>query len=207
VVKGGVPPEWEALFKRSPGLVLGFHGCDKAVAERVLSGEDQHLKASANDYDWLGGGIYFWESDPWRALEFASNAKDSPHLTKGKITEPYVVGAVISLGLCCNLLESSALDELHKAYEFLGAASEVTGTSLPRNRGRDLGQRYLDRAVIEAMHRLRDKNGLSPYQSVRAAFIEGNSLYEGAGFNARNHIQIAVRDAQCILGYFRLRGL
>lgn len=45
------------------------------------------------------------------------------------------------------------------------------------------------------------------YQSVRAAFLEGEPLYDGAGFKAKNHIQIAVRDTDCILGYFRLPGL
>ena len=38
--------------------IVGFHGCEKDIAEKVLSGKNV-LKASENDYDWLGTGIYF----------------------------------------------------------------------------------------------------------------------------------------------------
>jgi hypothetical protein len=40
--------------------VLGYHGCDKSVANKVFGGKSL-LVASANDDDWLGHGIYFWE--------------------------------------------------------------------------------------------------------------------------------------------------
>lgn len=33
--------------------VVGYHGCDAAVAERVLAGKAE-LKISTNPYDWLG---------------------------------------------------------------------------------------------------------------------------------------------------------
>jgi hypothetical protein len=32
------------------------------------------FKPSNNDYDWLGPGIYFWEANPLRGLEFAEEA-------------------------------------------------------------------------------------------------------------------------------------
>jgi len=32
-----------------------------------------------------------------------------------------------------------------------------------------------------------------PFDGVRAAFLEGPSLYEGSGFRRRNHIQLAIR--------------
>ena len=49
-------------------IVIGYHGCNENVAKRVLDGEP--LKASKNDYDWLGHGVYFWEFGAIRALEF-----------------------------------------------------------------------------------------------------------------------------------------
>lgn len=49
-------------------LVLGYHGCDQSVADRVLAGEDM-LKKSEKHYDWLGSGIYFWEHGPERAMD------------------------------------------------------------------------------------------------------------------------------------------
>ena len=51
--------------------VLGYHGCDPAFAEKLLSGEVpiNDWKPSTNDYDWLGHGIYFWEYAPERAFQ------------------------------------------------------------------------------------------------------------------------------------------
>lgn len=51
-------------------IIIGFHGCEKSIAERVIIGKTD-LMPSDNMYDWLGGGIYFWENDPIRAFEFA----------------------------------------------------------------------------------------------------------------------------------------
>lgn len=48
----------ETLYSRRSNLVIGFHGCDKSVVNKVIVGED-NLIASTNDYDWLGHGIYF----------------------------------------------------------------------------------------------------------------------------------------------------
>ena len=40
------------------------------------------------------------------------------------------------------------------------------------------------------------------YDSARAVFFEGNEIYPSAGFKQKNHIQIAVRNPNCIKGYF-----
>lgn len=29
------------------------------------------MRSSDNDYDWLGPGIYFWENNPKRAIDYA----------------------------------------------------------------------------------------------------------------------------------------
>ena len=41
------------------------------------------------------------------------------------------------------------------------------------------------------------------YHSVRGAFIEGPQLYPDSNFHEKNHIQICVRNPNCIKGYFR----
>ncbi len=194
---------WQ-LYKRHPSFVLGFHGCDRSIGESVLEGRTA-LQTSENPYDWLGSGIYFWEGNPERAMQFATDAaRGNSKLTKGWIRDPFVVGAVIDLGLCCNLMESSALAELATAHKVLVAACQTTNTVVPANRGgEDKLVRHLDKAVIEAMHQLRDDNGLPPYDSVRSAFFEGGDLYPGAGFTAKAHIQLAIRSPSCIRGYFR----
>lgn len=63
-------------------FVLGYHGCDAAVAEQVLRG--RNFRHSNNDYDWLGG-VYFWEANPRRGLEWARELK---RRGRGRIDKP-----------------------------------------------------------------------------------------------------------------------
>jgi hypothetical protein len=196
------------LYQRLPGLVLGFHGCDREVGEAILCGSVQHLIQSENKYDWLGSGIYFWENDPLRAWEFAEEGNRKPKHQRGHIAEPFVIGAVIDLGFCLNLTDRRALDELSVAYDTL-KLSYSSGEQMPENKGSNFGARFRDRAVIEMLHATRgildeeEPGTLPQYDSVRSPFPEGDFLYEGAGFQAKNHIQIAVRNTSCIKGYFR----
>ena len=44
------PQSWER-YEVYPSFVLGFHGCDRAIGEAVLSGAIPHLAPSRNDYD------------------------------------------------------------------------------------------------------------------------------------------------------------
>lgn len=182
--------------------MLGFHGCDEKVGEAILSGSTKHLKRSQNAYDWLGGGIYFWENDPQRAFEFAEDVRENPKKSKGVIKKSFVVGAVIDLRMCCNLLDRCALDELGDSYDFLESMSEATGEPLPAN-NRERMARHLDCLVIETMHELRENEGLESYDTVRGAIWEGGELYAGAHIEKLNHVQIAVRNTECIKGYFR----
>lgn len=196
------------LYRRLPGLVLGFHGCDASVGEKILRGEAKHLTHSENSYDWLGSGIYFWENDPQRALEFARKGHAKHKATKGHIAKPFVLGAVIDLGFCLNLLDRVALEELKEAHLTLLASYRTSTAPMPVNKGEGFGARFLDRAVVETLHEARAfldaiDGGFPPYESVRAAFPEGERLYDGAGFQAENHIQIAILNVACIKGYFR----
>jgi hypothetical protein len=45
---------------------------------------------------------------------------------------------------------------------------------------------------------------LRPYDTVYGVFEEGGSLFEGSGFREKTHAQIAVRNTEFILGYFRV---
>lgn len=199
------PSRYEIL----PGLILAFHGTDKQTVEKVLAGKE-HLEESQNAYDWLGHGIYFWEYSPQRALEFAQQSKTDKKITKGTIKHPAVIGAVIDPGTCLNLLEASAISKLKEAYEVI----KLIEDPLPENKGGiDKRARFLDCAVIEVVHKLREpgkgalsklKPSLNPYDTVRGAFWEGDELYPGAGFSEKNHVQICVRNPDCIKGYFRV---
>ena len=78
------------MYSKSHTLVFGFHGCDQSLIEPVITNKIQ-LKPSRNEYDWLGFGIYFWENDVSRALEWAQQIKDNPEKYRQKITKPAVL--------------------------------------------------------------------------------------------------------------------
>ncbi len=195
------------MYDVLPSFALGFHGCDKRVADAVFAGGDS-LKPSENDYDWLGHGIYFWENSPERALDYARTLTRYPRRSRGKITEPTVVGAVIDLGRCLNLLDAESIELVKNGHQTLRSAMSKAGAAMPANRApkgsKELLLRNLDCAVVEFVHEIRRRDGRPPFDSVRAAFIEGEPLYENAGFHDRTHIQICVRDPRCIKGYFRV---
>ncbi|BCG58515.1 hypothetical protein [Paenibacillus sp. URB8-2] len=196
------------MYSNLPNFILGFHGCDNTVAERILLHNDQ-MRPSDNDYDWLGPGIYFWENNPQRALAYAQMLKDKPHRVKNPIHEPASIGAILDLGHCLNLLEQNSLDVLKRGYEILQLKMNNLGTTLPVNKfgqgneSEDLLLRFLDCAVIQAVHEYNKENNQRPYDTVRGVFFEGKDLYPGAGFRERNHIQVCVINPNCIKGYFK----
>lgn len=196
-----------SVYSRLPAFVLGFHGCDRSIAERILGGKSSHLISSNNEYDWLGSGIYFWENSPGRALEYAALLKRQKRKTGPQIVNPAVIGAIIDLGDCLNLLDAAHVRIVKSGYEQLVQACHIDGQPVPQNMpsaGRnDFPLRKLDCAVINYVHAIRRKASLAAYDSVRAAFVEGKPLYPKAGFCEQNHIQICVRNSDSIKGYFR----
>jgi hypothetical protein len=93
------------------------------------------------------------------------------------------------------------------AYQSLVTATANAGRPLPENKplrgSRELLLRYLDCATINLCTELRKKTRLPAFDTVRAAFIEGEPLYKNAGFCDRNHIQVCVLNHRNIKGYFR----
>jgi len=191
------------LDPTSTTFVLGYHGCDETVAELVFSGKSP-LSASENEYDWLGHGIYFWEHNAQRAFEFACELRDHPRSGRRKIKRPAVVGAIIDLGFCLNLLDNRFINMVKQAHSDLVLLHKKAREPIPQNSGgSDLLMRRLDCSVIELLHANRRGRNEPPFDAVRAAFIEGNRIYQGAGFREKNHIQICVRTLGSIKGYFR----
>jgi hypothetical protein len=186
-------------------LVVGFHGCDEDIAEKVIGGKDI-LHPSRNKYDWLGWGIYFWENDPERALDFA---KELRKRSEGKIKKPSVVGAIINLGHCLDLTTMEGVKRIKTMYSQIKNQIKDP-VSLPANRpgigggiNGDIFLRDLDCYVIESLHRMNEELKQPVYDSVRAGFWEGAPLYPNAGFREKNHIQLCVRSERNIIAYFR----
>ena len=150
----------------------------------------------------MGEGIYFWESSPARALDFASERAQGGRNSRGDISEPFVVGAILNLGRCFSTTEMTALARLQNAYQSLVAYTRSNDIPLPTN-GQTLKTRRLDYAAFNLMHTLADIEGRAPYDTIRPAFWEGGELFPGSGFRQADHTQICVRNLDCVLGYFR----
>ena len=197
---------------RLPGWILGFHGCDHRVAEQLLAGKDEIL-ASSNAYDWLGAGAYFWENNPSRALAWAKFLASPAYSGPRKIKQPAVIGAIIDPGLCLDLTEEASLTLIQQAHANLVRAYSGIESPMPVNEpghpsDNDFVKRYLDCAVINFLHQTRAIAVLEPFDTVRAPFLEGGPLYEGAKIAAKTHVQWCVRSPKRgIIGYFRPRNL
>lgn len=194
-----------SIYTNLPNLIIGFHGCDIETYKKVME-NNESLKPSNNDYDWLGNGIYFWEQDLNRAWEWAEKAQQR---TRGEIKAPAVIGAVIDLGFCLNLLDDGCIAILQNQYNIFKVSAEIANKTIPKNtnigNNTDLLIRKLDCAVIESLHHQREISNEQPFDSVRGVFLEGEPIYPTSGFMKHSHIQICVRNPNCIKGFFAPR--
>lgn len=160
-----------------PFTVVGFHSCDRKVGLKVLNG-DEDLLPSQNSWDWLSAGIYFWEQNPLRALEYAEeNARRK---------------------------QSGSLQILSQAHKGLSQLIRESGGKMPVNKK---DNRALDCAVIQFIHKSNIEEGKESYDTVRCAFPEGDEAYEGASITSRLHIQVCVKNTNLIKGLFLPRPL
>lgn len=186
-----------------PFEVTGFHSCDISTGLRVLNGKMQ-LKPSANKWDWLGGGIYFWEQNPARALQYAIESSQGNQFNRIPIKTPFVIGAIIELGNCLNLTETDSLSILHEAYYNLLQVVKEAGKEMPVNKNNN---RALDCAVIQFIHQSNKQAGKEPFDTIRCAFPEGGEVFPGSSITSRQHIQVCVINPEKIKGYFLPRPL
>lgn len=190
------------MYLTKPAYVFGFHGLDKNVGKAVINGKTE-LKHSTNAYDWLGHGVYFWENSYERARQYAIEDSQRKH---SKIKTPFVIGAIIDLGECLDLLDKKCLDLLAVAYKEMALTLSEAGEDLPTNApfgltDFDFKKRELDCAVIRYAIEMAADDGIK-FDSVRAAFWEGDELYPNAGFKTHNHIQLCIINPDCIKGVF-----
>ncbi len=184
----------------SSTFVLGYHGCDRTVGEKLLAGED--FKKSENSYDWLGSGIYFWENNPKRGLDFAKEMSKQERF-KARYKEPYVVGAIIEYRNCLDLSTLAGLGYIQEAYKSLKNLLDKVQEDMPIN---DKGYlSHLDCAVINHLHTMIEETKGVPIDTIKGVFIEGDPVYPTAKFHKKTHIQICVRNPECIKGVFRVK--
>ena len=204
------------MYYSKSNLILGFHGCDESVRDRLLM-KPNRINQSEKPYDWLGHGVYFWENNYDRAVQWAKDKEK-----KGDIEKAAVIGAVLTLDYCLDFTDSRYIEMINSYYLLMELYYNQIGKELPKNKDiksdihKDKIIRELDCAVIEYMHhtiseqaKLEIKNrGFSNYKifdTTRGIFTEGGPAFPGAGIQNKSHIQICVRNLNCIKGFFMPR--
>ena len=178
-------------------FALGYHGCENEVADRIIA-HNEEFTLSTNQNDWLGDGVYFWEANPYKALDWAKEKK---------FERPAVVGAIIDLGNCLDLLNQNDQDEVSRSFDDLKKSFEALGESnpLPENNIKT-GNHVLDCMVINNLHQDNIFQQIPPYDTVRGMFqeVSARALYHTSAIFRGSHIQISVRNAKAsIKGDFR----
>jgi hypothetical protein len=172
--------------------VIGYHGTRRSTALRVVQGLEG-LKRSENDDDWLGHGVYFWEYAPKQAWAWAERRRQQQHRDE----DVAVLGSMIRLGNCFDLLDPDNLDELagfRREYE----RSERQAHRSPKENHNK--SKYLDCAVFEFAYAVFEAE-VDAVDTCRAVFVPSDErLWTRSGVHRHAHIQLCVRNPQCILG-------
>lgn len=170
---------------------VGYHGTSAANAAQILA---TGWIPSGSRADWLGHGIYFFESQG-RAWQWVS-AAGAPDQTVIRARFRFPPGRLLDLtdpaGIA--LLASYARD-----FE----ASLSPGVAATLANDDDNSLLYLDCALIDFTVQLLALRDGIVVSAVRGAYEEGlpvHQLRSGAATRVRSfsHVQLAVRDPACI---------
>lgn len=166
------------MAHHQPFSVVGYHSCDREVGLKVLNGEMQ-LNPSNNPWDWLGYGVYFWEQSPDKALHYAEKCARGKQKYNGRIKNPFVIGAIIELGNCLNIVEPNSIGIVKAAHKGLDKIVRELGFEMPVNNG---SNRKLDCATIQYVHHSNNQENIPSYDTVRSPFQEGEAIYPTSAF-------------------------
>ncbi|MCF0217020.1 MAG: hypothetical protein HUK21_11180 [Fibrobacteraceae bacterium] len=190
----------EVYYER-PNLYIGFHGCDKKRGLKLIE-KPYTIPQSTHDYEWLGYGFYVWENNKDRALDWAQSHHP-------KFEEPFVIGVVYTLGNCLDLTDQHFIELLSEDFpmfieDFKSSKSELPqNTDLKGNPDPEGVLRKLDCALIEHLHSIFESAGNNNrFDTVRCSFTEGKPAYPGTAIRDKNHIQVCIRNTDCIKGFF-----
>ncbi|MCC6623557.1 MAG: hypothetical protein IT385_20015 [Deltaproteobacteria bacterium] len=176
--------------------VVAFHGTRRQAAESLVSGEP--FGPSQNDDDWLGHGIYFWEYAPQQAWWWAER-RYGPE-------DAAVVGALVRLGSCFDLLDPANIEVLQGAHDELSSEIARIGGSLRANAN---NHKYLDCRVFNWLFAVVAQGGWN-IESTRAVFVpmiggRQPRLWPRSGVFSGAHIQLSIREPRNILAVWPVR--
>lgn len=190
------------VYSERPNLYIGFHGCERKEGMRLLT-EPNTLSPSTRNHEWLGHGFYVWENNIERALDWAKNHRPNPY------KEPFVIGVVYTLGNCMDLTDKHFIDLLSDDYPRFVEDLKWIRAPIPQNTNPDGSPnprgllRKLDCSLIEHLHATNEAfDPMNNYDTVRGAFSEGIPAYPGTQFGKKDHIQVCIRNENCVKGFF-----
>lgn len=185
------------VFRDYHRTVVGYHGTRKKTALEIVAGK-REFKSSKNEDDWLGHGTYFWEYAPKRAWNWAR--KQYPNV------EIAVLGSMIRLGNCLDLVDpdnTKLVVDLHR--RLVSEVGAVGGTLRKNYKAR----KYLDCQVFEYAYAVFEDEG-ERIDTVRGVYVPTQSkdrLWERSWLFHETHLQLCVRNPECILGTWLLKPL
>jgi hypothetical protein len=165
-----------------------------ASAERLVSGED--FEPSDDDDEWFGRGIYFWEHAFKQAWWWARGHKRHPR--------PAVIGAVIRLGNCFDLIDPGNVDVLRDFHDAMVAELRAGGIKPPLNVRTG---RRLNCALFNYVYRYCERTE-QPIDTARAVYVPTSRrkrVVPGSWISEETHIQVCVRNPRSILGVWHVR--
>lgn len=174
--------------------VIGYHGTKRSVALSIVQGETG-FAWSENKTDWLGHGVYFWEYAPQQAWRWADHLRQKRNWGE----EVAVVGSMIRLASCFDLLDPYNVECLEDLYAQYEADVQLTGAHPKRNYNH---RKHLDCAVFQFAYASLESVG-QPVDTCRAVYVptgSGSRVWKRSWLTKEAHIQICVRNEACILG-------
>lgn len=120
---------------------------------------------------------------------------------------------MIDLRNCLDLVSRHNVELLKASYSSFVDLRKKSGLPIPNNRNpkgskdKDRVLRFLDCAVFKHLHSAIDElaktdTDILPFDTVRGMFVEGGKAYSGSGIYNKSHVQIAVRNSECVKGIF-----
>lgn len=173
--------------------VIGFHGTTRRTANRLVEGGA--FNQTTNDDDWFGHGCYFWEHAPRQAWWWATQFK--------RYRSPAVVGAIIRLGNCFDLLDPQNVRILRRVHDTMWE-KWPDGVERPQNGNQ---HKKIDCAVFNYLYQL-SEDEKTPIDSARAVYVPTAShrrVWPRSWIYEQAHIQICVRNRSNILAVWHVR--
>jgi hypothetical protein len=179
--------------------VVGYHGTRKSTAHRVIQNVEDYKRSENND-DWLGHGIYFWEYAPKHAWPWADQRQKQQNWGE----EVAVLAAMIRLGNCFDLLDPDNV-EILAGFRIEYEHREKQARRAPMKNHNKF--KYLDCAVFQLAYAAFDLQD-DPVDTCRAVFVPSSKrLWTRSGVYRDAHIQLCVRNPECILGSWLVKPL